>query len=395
MIERNIKSKLLELASFYPVVTLTGPRQSGKTTLCKNAFPDLPHVSFEPLDNRQYASTDPRGFIQEYKQGAVLDEVQNVPDLLGYLQEEIDNDPRPGRFILTGSQHFGLVGNVSQSLAGRTGLLTLLPPSYDELKRFTSYPTDLILTMFQGSYPRIYDRNIPARRWLSDYVTTYVQRDVRQVLNVTDLNAFGTFLRLCAGHTACPPNLSRIGADAGISHNTARAWLSVLEASYICFSVPAWFRNVKKQSTKAPKLHFYDTGLVCNLLGITDPGQLRHHPLRGNIFETWVASEIMKAQNNLGEKPTLFHFRDAKGLEIDLVMEDDSSINLIEVKSGATISGDFFHSLDLLGKRLAQFPDNTKKINQILVYGGDSHTRRQNSKVIPWTDVGSDVGSGH
>lgn len=232
---------------------------------------------------RSYAVGDPRGFLEEHAEGAVLDEVQHVPELLSYLQAEVDLRPDPGRFVLTGSQHFGLSQSISQSLAGRTTVLTLLAPSLGELRRFESAPRTLFETLWSGAYPRIFDRGIPPARFLADYVTTYVQRDVRQVLAVADLSAFTSFLRLCAAHAGREVNLSALGADAGVTHKTARAWLSVLEASYLVFLIPSWKRNFRKQVVKRPKLAFFDSGLLCHLLGIGEPEQLRHHPLRGAV----------------------------------------------------------------------------------------------------------------
>ncbi|NQU65699.1 MAG: ATP-binding protein, partial [SAR324 cluster bacterium] len=294
MIPRTLEKKLTELSGYYPVVVVTGPRQSGKTTLCKMVFPEKPYVSLEAIDVQEYARSDPRGFLQEYAQGAVIDEIQHVPDLLSYLQTEIDTRPEPGRFTLTGSQHFGLTQSISQSLAGRCGILVLLPPSYKELSDFPSSSSDLFPAIWQGAYPRIYDQNIPAHQWLADYTATYIQRDVRQVINVGDLQNFTRFLKLCAGRTAQEINLSTLGNDAGVAHNTIRSWLSVLETSYIIHRLPAWHANIRKQIVKAPKLHFFDSGLVCYLLGIHEPEQLRHHPHRGAIFESWVVSEIYK-----------------------------------------------------------------------------------------------------
>ena len=254
MIPRTLEQKLLELAGYYPVVVVTGPRQSGKTTLCQIAFPGKTYVSLETLDTREFAISDPRGFLAQYADGAIIDEIQHVPALLNYLQSDIDARPEPGRFILTGSQHFGLSQSISQSLAGRCGILVLLPPSLEELRAFPSAPADLFSVLWQGAYPRIYDRDIPAHQWLADYTTTYVQRDVRQVINIGDLQVFSGFLKLCAGRTGQEINLSTLGSDAGVSHNTARAWLSVLETSYIIHRLPAWHVNVRKQVVKAPKL---------------------------------------------------------------------------------------------------------------------------------------------
>lgn len=386
MISRILAKKLLTLAGFYPVVVVTGPRQSGKTTLCKSLFPAKPYVSLEALDEREYAASDPRAFLAEYKAGAVIDEIQNVPALLSYLQSDVDADPQPGRFILTGSQHFGLSAAISQSLAGRCGVVALLPPGLDELRAFENAPDELYSLLWQGAYPRIYDRRIPAHQWLADYVATYVQRDVRQVINVGDLLAFTTFLRLCAGRTAQEINLSALGADAGISHNTARAWLSVLETSYILHRVPAWHANVRKQIVKAPKLHFFDSGLVCYLLGVHDPEQLRHHPLRGAIFESWVVSEVVKAYTHRGQAPAVFHYRESRGVEIDLIVQNGARLDAIEIKSGATLANDYFGPLQEFAQRMALLQPPVS-VAQYLVYGGEPSQRRTNTRVLSWRDA--------
>jgi predicted AAA+ superfamily ATPase len=386
MIERDLSAQVHEAAKHYPVVTVTGPRQSGKTTLCRALFPDRNYVSLEPLDARAYARSDPRGFLAEHGRGALLDEVQHAPELLSYLQEEVDARPAPGRFILTGSQHFSLLAAITQSLAGRTAVLHLLPLSLDEVMRFPRGPRDLFTVLFEGGYPRIHDRRIPAARWLADYLTTYVQRDVREVLRIGDLEVFTTFLRLCAGRSAQEINLSALGADAGISHNTARSWLSALETSFLCFRLPAWHRNFTKQLVKAAKLHLLDTGLLCHLLGIREAGQLRHHPLRGAVFETWVASEIYKARVHRGLEPALFHFRESRGVDVDVVIDDGDLLALVEAKSGATVAEDFFGSLGRLRDRLLEHSEHrTPKLR--LVYGGDSAQRRHGVQVIPWREI--------
>jgi predicted AAA+ superfamily ATPase len=388
-VERNLEKPLREGATHYPVVTVTGPRQSGKTTLCQMAFPHLPYVTLEPLDTRDYARRDPRGFLAEHDAGAILDEVQHVPELLPYLQEEVDRSPdRKGRFILTGSQHLGLLQGITQSLAGRTAVLFLLPPSLDELRRFAHGPRsteDLFTCLFTGAYPRIHDQGIPPERWLADYVTTYVQRDVRQVLQVGDLHAFTTFVRLCAGRTAQELNLSTLGADAGVSHNTSRAWLSVLETGFLLFRLPAWHPNLRKQLVKTPKLHFIDSGLLCHLLGIREPEQLRHHPLRGAIFESWAVSEVHKAWLNRGLQPRLQHFRESRGLEVDLIVDRPDLLTLVEIKSAETVAPDFFTSLEKLATLLA--PRERRPIQQHLIYGGARSQRRGSGSVIPWREV--------
>lgn len=386
MIRRKLEPKLRELAGYYPVVVVTGPRQAGKTTLCQAAFPDKRYVSLESLDTRDFAHSDPRGFLAEYHDGAIIDEIQQVPELLSYLQGEVDAKPEPGRFILTGSQHFALSQAIAQSLAGRCGVLALLPPDLEELSSFPNGPDDLYTALWQGAYPRIYDRTIPARQWLADYIITYVERDVRQVLNVGDLQTFSGFLKLCAGRTAQEINLSSIGNDAGLSHSTVRAWLSILETSYLIHRLPAWHSNIRKQVVKAPKLHFLDSGLVCYLLGIQEPEQLRHHPLRGAIFETWVVSELYKAQTHRGEQPGMFHYRESRGLEIDLLIDHRDCLHAVEIKSATTASSDFFKHFQHLPERLKN-TSLPSTIKNHVVYGGNESQQRSLAQLVAWRDV--------
>lgn len=384
--QRNLAGPLLESAARMPVVAVTGPRQSGKTTLCRHTFPDKPFVSLEPVDNRRYAAEDPRGFLREYAEGAVLDEVQRVPDLFSYLQEEVDERPEPGRFILTGSQHFGLTEAITQSLAGRISILHLLPLSFDELARFDGSPTDPWEVIWAGAYPRIYDRRLKPPHWLADYTVTYLQRDVRQVLNVTDLEVFAGFLQLAAGRTASELNLSTLGGDVGITHPTVRAWLSVLEASFLCLRLPAWHRSARKRIVKAPKLHFMDTGLACHLLGITEPGQLRRHPLRGALFESWVVSEVYKWRIHRALPARMFHYRETRGLEVDLLVEEGERLVAVEAKSAATVAGGFLKTLDRFRAEVEERqPHLTCDLR--LIYGGDAAQQRSNAAIIPWDRI--------
>jgi predicted AAA+ superfamily ATPase len=388
MIERTLEGALKAAAEKMPIVAVIGPRQSGKTTLCRAAFPEKRYVSLEPLDIRDFAREDPRGFLEEHREGAVIDEAQRAPGLFSYLQGEVDERPEAGRFILTGSQHFGLTESITQSLAGRVALLTLLPPSLEELQRFENAPTDLMSTLWMGSYPRIYDRELEPRSWLGDYVATYVQRDVRQVLNVSDLEAFTSFLRLAAGRTGSELHLSRMAGDTGVSHNTVRSWISVLETGFLLFRLSSWHRNLRKRVVKAPKVHFIDSGLACHLLGIHEPEQLRHHPLRGAIFESWVASEIFKIQAHRGRSPILFHLRDDKGLEIDIILEKADTVVGVECKAGATVAPGFFRGLETL-RRLLESSHPSFGADLRLVYGGKESQRRGGIQVVPWSRVPS------
>ncbi len=380
MISRTIESHVLSLAENFPVVTVTGPRQSGKTTLCKKLFPEKSYVSLEEPDVRARAMDDPRGFLGSLSQGCILDEVQRAPDLLSYLQSMVDEDPSPGRFILTGSQNFNLLDSISQSLAGRTAICHLLPLSVEEITELD----DLWQTVFRGGYPRIHSSNIEPQEWVSSYVQTYIERDVREVLNVGDLASFQTFMALCAGRTGQVLNLTSLSNDCGINQKTAKAWLSVLETSFLAFRLRPFFHNLGKRWIKSPKLHFFDSGLVCFLLGIRNPQQLAIHPLRGAIFETWVISECYKAQVNRGLNPDLFHWRDAKGNEVDLVVLSGNHATMIEVKSGKTMATDFLKPLDHFAHLVDTKDDLISSSTKVLVYGGDKEIQHRETQVLPW-----------
>jgi len=386
MVPRTLAPKLLALARKFPIVTVTGPRQAGKTTLCRAVFPAKRYVSLEALDTREYALRDPRAFLAEHAEGAILDEVQRAPTLLSYLQVEVDARPARGRFVLTGSANLALLQSVSQSLAGRTALLNLLPLGFDELQRFPGAPRNLLEVLWKGAYPALFDRALAPADWFGSYVGTYVERDVRQMLNVGDLVAFQTFLRLCAGRTAQLLNLSGLAADGGLTHGTARAWLSVLEASFVAFRLPPFHSNVSKRLVKTPKLHFYDTGLVSYLLGIRSPEELRTHPLRGAIFESWVVSEIVKARVHRGLPPNLFFFRDRKGAEVDGVLECGEQLVAVETKSGQTVAEDFFDGFAAFD-RLVAAGRRSRRLRRVLVYGGDERQKRTRADVIPWSAI--------
>ncbi len=387
MVDRLLRPTLLGLARRHPVVTITGPRQSGKSTLCRDAFPRKPYVSLEPPDQRDLARHDPRAFLARFPRGAVIDEVQRAPELLSYVQEAVDRDPAPGRFILTGSQQLGLIEAVTQTLAGRTALLQLLPLNLSEIQRFPKAPAGLWTLVWTGGYPRIYDRKLPADEWLSSYASTYVERDVRQLVNVGDLLAFQTFVRLCAGRVGQLVNLSALGADAGITHMTARAWLSVLEASFIAFRLPPLHRNLTKRLVKTPKLYFYDTGLLCWALGIRSADQLDTHPLRGAIFECWVVAEILKHHTHRGLTPRLSFFRDQKGHECDLVLEQGDRLTAVEIKSGQTVAADVFAALARVVDDLRAGPGGPVPVAPLVVHAGrDSHPRT-GAHQLSWQDV--------
>jgi hypothetical protein len=384
-VQRDIAPHVFALCQSFPVVTITGPRQSGRTTLCRLLFPDKPYVSLEALDQRAFATGDPRGFLAVYPDGAVIDEVQRAPDLLSYLQGEVDERPVAGRFVLTGSANLSLLESVSQSLAGRTGLVTLLPCSRPEYERFPGPPPSLWDQIWRGGFPAIPDRDIPPPDWFETYVATYVERDVRRITNVLDLSAFQAFLGLMAGRTGQLLNLSRLGADAGVSHNTARAWLSVLEASYIAFRLHPFHANTRKRLVRAPKTYFYDTGLACYLLGIRTPEQLVNHPLRGALFENYVVCEALKALFSAGRRPRISFYRDHQGHEVDLIVERGDTMAAVEVKSGRTIAGEFFADLSWLANQ--ELGAANTRLDRILVYGGPERQRRTQATVVPWFAV--------
>ncbi len=384
MVPRIAAQHLLALAERYPVAVVAGPRQSGKTTLCRDAFPGHRYINLEDPELRRYAIEDPRDLLRADKP-LIIDEVQRAPELTSYIQVMVDEDPTPGRFVLTGSQQLGLRSTVQQSLAGRAGILELLPLQLAELRCFENPPTELWQTVFAGGYPRIHDRGHPPTEWFADYVRTYVERDVPQLIDVRDQLAFSTFLRLCAANSGRLVNLSQLGADAGITHNTAKAWLGVLEASFITFRLPPLTANVRKRLVKTPKLHFWDSGLVCYLLGIRDAETLRLHPLRGAIFETWAATEIAKGIRHTRRHDDISFYRDRKGLEVDLCL--DRGAVAVEFKSGATFSSDAATPLRKFQTIVADDP-LVRANRLIVVTGGELKQRRGEVEVLPWRDVG-------
>ncbi len=384
MIERHMSPLLRQLAKQYPVVTLTGPRQSGKTTLAKSLFADKPYVTLEDPDIRRFATEDPRGFLAAYQQGAIFDEIQRAPELSSYLQGMVDADPQPGRFILTGSYQFELMTQVSQSLAGRTAVLKLLPFTLAEVHTLQGAkpPPDLAQTLLTGFYPRIHDKNLNPSQALADYFATYVERDLRQLAAVHDLQRFERFVRLCAGRTGQLLNLNSLGNDAGVSHATARAWIDLLQTSYIVHLLPPWFTNTGKRLIKAPKLYFYDVGLACWLLGLRTAEQVARDPLWGSLFENFVIMEAMKDRLNDGESAEMYFYRDSEGNEVDLLMPVGGKMHAIEIKAGATVNPDYFKGLK---KFAAQHPLTIS--GGSVIFGGIQGQNRSDWPVHSWLQL--------
>lgn len=380
MISRTIRPLLEKLFKQYPVVTLTGPRQSGKTTLCRTAFLDLPYVNLEAPDQRAFATEDPRGFLARFDSGVILDEIQHAPDLPSYIQVLVDEKKKNGLFLLTGSQQLLLNSRISQSLAGRTALLRLLPLSLEELHDREISTEQMI---HSGFYPRIFEQGLSPTQMLADYFETYVERDVRQVLEIRNLLTFRSFLKLCAGRVGQLLNVSNLGDDAGVSHTTAREWLSVLEASFIVFRLPPLHANLRKRLTKAPKLYFYDVGLASYLLGIESADQVFSHPLRGNLFENLVVAETLKWHLNRGSSSQLHFYRDSSGFEIDLVQGNEARMLALEIKSARTTHTGFFDAL-----RKFQELRISRDLQCALVYGGEDALERQGIRQIPARRVG-------
>jgi len=378
MIPRHAGKTLEELAKGYPAIAITGPRQSGKTTLARHVFASLPYLSLENPDTRLFAESDPRGFLERYRDGAVFDEVQRYPELLSYLQGVIDEDPVPGRFVLTGSQQFGLMSRVTQSLAGRVAMVQLLPFSLHELY---SDPKGMNLdeVMFNGLYPPVHDRKLDPAMWCGSYIQTYIERDVRQMVNVKDLTTFQRFVRLCAARVGQLLNLSGLASDCGITHNTAKAWISILEASYIIFLLQPHHENLSKRLIKTPKLYFIDTGLAAWLLAIQNAGQLNTHPMRGALFESFIIAECFKSRYNRGLAGNMYFWRDRSGNEVDLIFDLGNMLRPMEIKSGKTITPDAFKGMSrwvgLAG---------TKSSRAAIVYGGDGLLTHGGIEAIPW-----------
>lgn len=382
MLKRELTNKIIELRSKFPVLTLTGPRQTGKTTLLKSIYTDVPYVSLEDIDNKQNAQTDPRGFLANYPNGAVIDEIQHVPELFSYIQGVVDS--KAIHFALSGSQNFQLIEKITQSLAGRVAMLKLLPFSYNELCgngdfQFENYEE----IIFKGGYPRIYDKNIEPIDFYPNYISSYIERDVRQIKNIENLSLFSTFVKLCAGRIGQIVNLQSLANDAGISSNTAKSWLSILEASYIIHLFQPHHKNFNKRLVKSPKIYFYDTGLACNLLNIENSKQLQTHYLKGGLFENYVVNEFIKKRFNAGKKSNLYFWQSKEKKEIDIIVDNGNKLLPFEVKSSKTRLPDLLANLQYWNKLNNE--SNRDTLN--LIYGGDEDFKTSNGNFISWRNV--------
>lgn len=380
MIPRMLSEKLTELAKGFPVICLTGPRQSGKTTLVRSVFKDYPYVSLENIDTMTAAKEDPRRFLTPHQNsGLIIDEAQRVPELFSYLQGVVDSSGQMGRYILTGSQNFLLLEKITQSLAGRAGILHLMPFSAAEVERAGLLAPSLDEVLYKGMYPPLFDRQVSPADFYPSYIETYLERDVRAMKNIGDLALFRKFVLLCAGRAGQLLNLTSLGNEVGVDHKTIRAWLSVLEASFIVFQLRPYHRNWNKRVVKQPKLFFYDTGLLCSLLGLRKAADLATHHLRGSVYENYVIAEHIKQQYHSGIRPAAYFWRDQSGHEVDLIIEAGPDIKAVEVKSSETANPELFDGLRwFCGQTGLSASDCT------LVYGGAEEQVRSAGRVLPW-----------
>lgn len=382
MIERIAIKRLVKLAKTFRSVAVVGPRQSGKTTLCKTVFPEKPYVSLENPDTLEFSITDPRGFLSMYREkGAILDEIQKAPHLFSYLQQILDETKKKGLFILTGSNHFLIHQNIAQTLSGRIAYLQLLPLSLEELKASNSFKSNYAFHIFHGGYPEVMAEKINPTDWYPNYISTYIERDVRQLKNINNLGQFTKLLRLCAGRTGQILNMTSLANDCGIDQKTVNSWLGILQSSYIIYLLKPYYKNYNKRITKTPKLYFYDTGVACSLLGIKSSDQIAIHAAKGPLFENLILGELLKKRFNAGEKDELFYWRDKTGNEVDIISEYEGKLQAIELKSGETINTDFFKGLQYFAAL------GTDHLEKILVYGGNQTQHRTNGIVIePWNN---------
>ena len=384
ILKRDIQKELEKSASEYPIVALLGPRQAGKTTVLKMTFPHYNYVLLEDPDKLEFALSDPRGFLKHYRNdhGLIIDEAQKAPELFSYLQGIVDEENRPGQFILSGSQNFYLSERISQTLAGRVSILTMLPLSLSEIKAANALPHHYEEILFQGQYPRLWANEMDTHKWYQNYLTTYIERDVRQIKHITDLHLFQKFLGLCAGRIGQVVNWSQLANDCGVATQTVTSWISVLEASYILFLLYPYHQNFNKRIIKSPKIYFYDTGVACALLRINTLEQLSTHYSKGSLFESFILSELMKRDYNKGLVPHLYFWRDQSNREVDCILEQGPHTLPIEIKSSETVNTKFFDNL-LYWNKLAN-----KAPNQgYLVYGGREKQTRSTGHVLGWESV--------
>lgn len=379
VLHRILEKKIIHLSKKFPVITVTGPRQSGKTTLIKTIFPGKVYISLEDPDVLMLVKNDTRGFLEQHKKGIIIDEAQLYPELFSYIQTHVDNYNKAGQIILSGSQNFLLLEKISQSLAGRTAIVRLLPFSLAELHNTSYDSTDINNLIFKGMYPRLYDKRIAPVDFYPSYINSYVERDVRQLKNISNLSVFIKFLKLCAARTGQLVNFSSLAVECGVSENTIKAWLSVLETSYIIYFLQPYHNNLNKRLVKTPKLYFWDTGLACSLLGITEKAKLPEHYLRGNLFENFVINEIQKQFYNEALIAPIYFWRDKTGHEVDCIIERNGKITAVEIKSGQTFHGDFTDGLDYVGKL---YGNNIK--DYILIMGANAPINPGKTKILSW-----------
>jgi hypothetical protein len=379
---RSIIEQLKIYKSKYPILALTGPRQSGKTTLLRALFPDYTYLSLENPDLRTFAENDPNGFFDKYSQFCIFDEVQRVPQLFSYLQTIVDEKKIMGQFILSGSQNFHLIKNITQSLAGRVALFKLFPFDFTELHAANLMEDDYVKMLLRGFYPAIYDRDIPSQIFYSNYIQTYVERDITELVSIRDIRTFRTFLTLCAARAGQLLNLNSLAKDCGITQPTAKAWISLLESSYILFLVQPYYKNFDKRVIKSPKLYFYDTGLLCHLLKIKDSKQIKFNSYKGNLFENMIVAEYIKQNYHQNKMEEFWFWRDSGGHEVDLIRQDDDLLNVIEIKSTKTITSDLFKEMNYF-EALAKSEIKSKT----LIYAGDDNQKRTNASVLSWNQL--------
>jgi uncharacterized protein len=380
---RVIKVEMDIYKKKYPVLALTGPRQSGKTTFLKTEFADYTYVNMENQDLQNFARNDPNTFLAQYDKYVIFDEVQRVPFLFSYIQTKVDNDGIMGQYILSGSQNFHLMHNITQSLAGRVALFKLLPFDFSELKSANLLSDDFAINLQKGSYPAIYDRDIPSKVFYSNYIQTYIERDLTELIQVKDLKLFRNFITLCAARVGQLINLNSLANECGITQPTAKAWINVLETSYIVYQLQPYFSNINKRVTKSSKLYFYDSGLLCFLLKITSPDNLLVSPYKGNLFENFVISEFVKQNYHQNLLQDLWFWRDAVGHEVDLIWQNDEQLNLVEIKASQTIMQDMFKGLEYFEKWSPQ-----KIKTKTLIHTGFFDQNRSIAKVQSWLNIG-------